>query len=136
MDLFRIQTSEDGDNDRSLGRNDLFNIHFGVVFDESSVYSVETKAENQGKFIVNFPPQYEVLPMSKIISGEIGTELTCKLFEVDAANGDLANDATPIVDGTCNWNYTIDKRGNSLQFDIGDMAYTHLSNSLLIDYVL
>lgn len=114
LDLFRIQTSETGDTDRALAGSDTLNIHFGVVFDESSDYQVATKVANEGKFFVHFPPQYEILPVAQVVGGATGSELTCKLFEVFAATGDLTSDDTSIVDGTCTWNYTIDPRGNSL----------------------
>ena len=43
LSLFRIQTLE-GVNNRDLGGADLYNIHFGVVFDEATTtLSVQTK---------------------------------------------------------------------------------------------
>lgn len=138
LSLFRIQTSE-GANERALGGSDDYNLHFGIVFDESATaLSVETKENQQGKFFVYFPPQYMNFPTQDLVTGGSAGEITCSLFTISAASGDMEADLTATVkDSACTWNNTIDPRGNALQFDAGDQTYVNLNaGGTGVEYVL
>jgi hypothetical protein len=80
-----------------------------------------------------------MLPTGQAVAGKASEEISVSLYTVTAASGNLAEDASADQENVaCTWNYTIDPRGNSLEFNpSSDLTLDPVNSAgTYIEYVL